>query len=165
MPKLLRNLHVPTPKGNKDPTLSGNYQPIALASTLSKVLEWCIHSPPPQQCCTSGLQFCFKQKMLTTLCTDTVKNIISRYVNDDSSVFACFFDASKAIGLVDYDIFFQRLLDRVLPGYLILFLLSWCENQLMSVKWGESLPAPFTVSNGVHHGGVLSPILLTIIIH
>ena len=32
---------VPISKGNKDPTLSDDYRPVALAPTLSKALEWC----------------------------------------------------------------------------------------------------------------------------
>ena len=43
MPTVLRDcILVPIPKGNKDPTLSDNYRPVALAPTLSKALEWCI---------------------------------------------------------------------------------------------------------------------------
>ena len=33
---------VPIPKGNKDPSSSDNYRPIALAPTVSKAIEWCI---------------------------------------------------------------------------------------------------------------------------
>ena len=50
---------------------------------------------------TSGLQFGFKQKMSTTLCTGAVKNIVSRYWHENSAVFACFLDASKAFDLVN----------------------------------------------------------------
>jgi len=61
MPKLLRDcILVPIPKGNKDPTVSDNYHPIALASTLSKALEWCILLSYSDHFHTSGLQFGFK---------------------------------------------------------------------------------------------------------
>ncbi len=43
-----------------------------------------------------GLQFGFKSKMSTSLCTGTVKNVVSRYIHEGSSVLACFLDASKA---------------------------------------------------------------------
>ena len=44
MPPLLRDsILVPVPKSNKDTSVSSNYRPIALSSTLSKVLEWPIH--------------------------------------------------------------------------------------------------------------------------
>ena len=43
MPALLRDsIFVPVPKSNKDASVSHNYRPIALSSTLSKVLEWLI---------------------------------------------------------------------------------------------------------------------------
>ena len=165
MPEQLRNcVLLPIPKGNKDQALSDSYRPIALASTLSKALEWCILLSYPQSFLSSGLQFGFKPKMSTSLCTGTVKNVISRYMHGGSPVFACFLDASKAFDLVDHKILFQRLLDRDLPSHLIRFLLSWYKNQSMSVKWGESFSAPFSVSNGVRQGGVLSPILFTLYI-
>lgn len=165
MPQQLRNcVLLPIPKGNKDQALSESYRPIALASTLSKALEWCILLSYPQLFFTSGLQFGFKPKMSTSLCTGTVKCVISRYMHGGSSVFACFLDASKAFDLVNHEILFQRLIDRDLPNHLTRFLLSWYKNQSMSVKWGESLSEPFSVSNGVRQGGVLSPILFTMYI-
>ena len=97
MPEQLRNcVLLPIPKGNKDQALSDSYRPIALASTLSKALEWCILLSYPQSFLSSGLQFGFKPKMSTSLCTGTVKNVISRYMHGGSPVFACFLDASKA---------------------------------------------------------------------
>ena len=39
MPKCLRdNVIIPIPKGQKDASLTDNYRPIALASSLSKIL-------------------------------------------------------------------------------------------------------------------------------
>ena len=103
MPEQLRNcVLLPIPKGNKDQALSDSYRPIALASTLSKALEWCILLSYPQSFLTSGLQFGFKPKMSTSLCTGTVKNVISRYMHGSSPVFACFLDASKAFDLVNH---------------------------------------------------------------
>jgi len=105
MPELLRDcMLVPIPKGNKDPTISDNYRPIALVSTLSKALEWCILLSYPDHFCTSSLQFGFKKKMSTSLCSGTVKNVISRYVHEGSAVYACFLDVSKAFYLVSHEI-------------------------------------------------------------
>ena len=43
MPKAFCDAMVqPIPKGSKDPSQSANYRGIALASSLSKVLEWSI---------------------------------------------------------------------------------------------------------------------------
>ena len=165
MPKPIRDCTiVPIPKGNKDPRVSDNYCPIALAPTLSKTFEWCILLSYPDHFLTSGLQFGFKQKMSTTLCTGAVKNIVSRYLHENSAVFACFLDASKAFDLVNHKILFERLFDRKLPAHLIRFFLSWYKEQRMCVRWGNTSSDSFPVSNGVRQGGVLSPILFTIYI-
>ena len=104
MPEQLRNcVLVPIPKGSKDTTISDNYRPIALAPTLSKALEWCILLLFSDQFQTSGLQFGFKSKMSTSLCSGTLKNVVSRYMHEDSPVYACFLDATKAFDLVNHN--------------------------------------------------------------
>jgi len=51
MPELLRDcILVPIPKGNKDPSVSDNYRPIALASTLSKALGIYASTSPILNC-------------------------------------------------------------------------------------------------------------------
>ena len=164
MPEQLRNcILVPIPKANKDPANSDSYRPISLASSLSKALEWCIiRRQYPEYFPTSGLQFGFKEIMSTTLCTGTVKNIISRYMHEGSSVFACFLDASKAFDLVNHEILFNRLLERNFPVHFTRFFLTWYKDQRMCVK--NAFSDSFPISNGVRQGGVhvLSPILFTI---
>lgn len=61
MPAALRDcILVPIPKGNKDPTSSDNYRPVALAPALSKALEWsillCILITSPPQICSLALR-------------------------------------------------------------------------------------------------------------
>ena len=141
-----------------------SYRPISLASALSKALEWCILLQYPEYFTTSGLQFGFKERMSTTLCTGTVKNVISRYMHEGSSVFACFLDASKAFDLVNHEILFNRLLERNFPVHLTRFFLTWYKDQRMCVRWKNAFSDSFPISNGVRQGGVLSPILFTIYI-
>ena len=90
----------PLLKGNKNPLCSDSYRPIALASCISKVLEILIIHKYSSFLQSSHLQFGFKSGSSTSLCTGTVKNIISRYTNRGSSVLGCFLDASKAFDLV-----------------------------------------------------------------
>ena len=158
MPSALRNcILVPIHKGSKDITSSDNYRPVALAPSLSKALEWCI-----LLFVYSDLQFGFKKKHSTTLCTGLIKNVVSRYVYNGSPVFGCFLDASKAFDRVNHDVLFTKLAERDLPPALTCFLLSWYKSQSMHVRWNTSTSPPFSVTNGVRQGGVLSPILFTI---
>ncbi len=69
MPRDLRGcILVPIPKPYKDPTISDNYRPDALAPTLSKALEWSILLAFPQYCTTSDFQFGYKKGLSTLLC-------------------------------------------------------------------------------------------------
>ena len=155
---------VPIPKGNKDPNSSDNYCPVALVPALSKALEWSILLPYPNHFTTSDLQFGFKKGMSTALCTGFIKNVVSKFVHDGSSVFGCFLDVSKAFDRVNHDILFSKLMERGILGPPILnhFLLSWYKSQRMQVRRNATLSPASSVSNGVRLGGVLSPILFTI---
>ena len=65
----------------------------------------------------------------TTLCTGTVKNIISNYIHNGSPVLGCL------VKLVNHGILFQKLYDRGLSQTVILFLSSWYITQQTSVRW------------------------------
>ena len=119
MPAAFRDATIqPIPKGFKDPSVSSNYRGIALASSLSKVLEWSILLSWSQFFSTSELQFGFKSGFSTTLCTGV---IINRYLNRGSKVYARLIDTSKAFDLVDHtgSILFDKLLERNMPKPLV----------------------------------------------
>ena len=141
-------------KAKKDPSKSLNYRPITLSSSFSKILERLILSNYQSFLTTSSLQFGLKTGSSTTLCSATVKNIISCYTHNGSSVLGCFLDASKAFDLVDHDILFRILLERGLPSVIVRFLLSWYSTQKMQVCWGSCLSDSFLVSNGVRQGSI-----------
>ena len=149
---------VPLPKKNKDITCSQNSRPIALASTLSKILEHLICTKFAAFLSSSPLQFGFKAGSSTTLCTGMVKNVVSRYINNGSCVLGCFLDASKAFDLVNHDILFHKLSVRGLLSVSCLHGIS----QQMKVRWDHSLSESFHVSNDVRQGGVLSPVLFAV---
>ena len=82
MPKSLKDcILVPIPKFLKDPSLSDNYRPIALAPSLSKITERCILLQFSSCFCTSVLQLGFKSGYSTDLCTGLLKNVVSSYIN------------------------------------------------------------------------------------
>ena len=155
-------LIVPIPKGHKDPSVSDNYRSIALAPSLSKILEWVILSQFSEFFLTSDLQFGFKKGMSTSLCTGFVKCVVAQYLTNDSPVYGCFLDLSKAFDLVDHNLLFRRLLDRSLPLPIVRLLMTWYRDQNMRVRWNRTFSDSFSVSNGVRQGGVLSPILFTV---
>ena len=75
--------------------------------------------------------------MTTTLCTGAVKNIVSRYLHENSAVFTCFLDASKAFDLVNHKILFERLFDRKLPAHLFFLIFIMVQGAAHVCKVGE----------------------------
>ena len=165
IPDSLRDcILVPIPKPGKNLSSSDSYCPIALAPTLSKVFEWCLLFNFQSCFVTSPLQFGFKPGFSADLCTGLLKNIIYDYIENDTLVFGCFLDASKAFDRVNHTILFEKLLHRDLPLPVARLLLSWYTHQELKVRWSSSFSKPFHISNRVLQGGVLSPILFTLYI-
>ena len=100
--------------------------------------------------------------MSTSLCTGVVKNVISRYIHNGSSVLGCFLDASKAFDMVDHGKLFHKLLERGLPPPILRFISCWYQSQQMRVKWASAPSDGFGVSNGVRQGSVLSLVLFAV---
>ena len=136
-----------------------NYRPIALASVISKVLEIVLLEHLSPYIFTSDNQFGFKRKHSTDFCIYALKEAVEAYKRQNSSVLAGFIDASKAFDRVNHYKLFYKLSQRGVPGSLIRILAYWYANQSMQVKWGNRVPTPFCVGNGVRQGGLLSPAL------
>ena len=111
-------------------------------------------------------QFGFKPSLSTTLCTGVVKGTVSQYLSCGSNVYGCLIDASKAFDTLDHSLL-EKLKHKKLPVfiyYTLFYLLTWYHTQLVQVCWNAALSQPFSVSQGVQQGGVLSPILLSLYI-
>ena len=141
-----------------------NYRPIALVTAASKIFELCLSVILEDYLITHDQQFGFKRKHSTDLCIFTVKSVTKYYTKENSPVYTCFLDASKAFDKINHYILFRKLLDRKTPIVLVRILLFWYTNQTMCVKWGSCISRYFYVSNGVRQGGILSPKLYSVYI-
>ena len=138
---------------------SDNYRPIALASVMSKVLEAVLLGRLERFVLSTDNQFGFKQKHSTDLCIFALKEILEKYNRQNSTLFMCFIDASKAFDRVNHEKMFLKLSRSGVPSFLIRILVYWYSHQTMRVRWGNVISAPFCVTNGVRQGGILSPVL------
>jgi hypothetical protein len=160
---LLLSTIIPIPKGKScNVTDSSNYRGIALSSILGKVFDKIVISRYGDLLSSSDLQFGFKAGRSTNMCTMVLKETISYYINNGSTVFCTMLDVTKAFDRVEYCRLFRLLLARNLPPVIIRFLLDMYTRHISSVCWNGVASSILSVRNGVKQGGVLSPILFCV---
>jgi hypothetical protein len=154
---------VPLPKGhNANLSDSTNYRGIALSSIFGKIFDHVILLRCSNNLCSCDLQFGFRPKRSTDMCTMLLKETIAYYLSSNSSVYCIMLDATKAFDRVNYSKLFRELITRRLPFVYIRFLLYLYTNHVASVFWNGTRSADFPVLNGVRQGGVVSPILFCV---
>ena len=57
----------------------------------------------------------------TLLATTIFKEIVNTFLEDDSVVYACFLDLSKAFERIDHSILIRKLLRDKVPSYIVIF--------------------------------------------
>ena len=127
---------IPLVKDKKESLQSSdNYRPIALTSTLSKVLETIILERYKAKLESSPHQFGYKPKHGTELSIFVLKQVIEYYQAHSSPVFLCFMDLSKAFDRVDHVTLFKKLQNHDLPSQVIRLLKNWYATQKFYVRW------------------------------
>ena len=102
---------IPILKGrNFNSSDSTNNRGIAISSIYGNIFDQIICSH--YKLCTSDLQFGFKRHHSTNMCTMVLKEAISYYVNNGSSVIGTLLDATKAFYRVKYVKLFELLMVR-----------------------------------------------------
>jgi len=160
---MLQSTIIPIPKGkNKSLNNSNNYRGIALSSIIGKVFDRIILTNHWSILSSSDMQFGFKPKHSTTQCTMVINEVIQYYSNNDSNIYVCMLDATKAFDRVEYTKLFKLMLSKGICFLVARVLAGLYTNQTCNVKWANNFSKSFLVSNGVKQGGILSPILFAI---
>ena len=148
------------PKDNRKSVCdSSNYRGIALCSSLGKLLDIIMLHRYRDLLQTSDMQYAYKQKHSTAICSLVVKEVINYYLNNDSEVFSSCVDASKAFDRVQHDQLFDILIERKVPAIAIRALKDMYTRQQMRTVWNGHHSEKFHTANGVRQGGIISPVL------
>ena len=98
------------------------------------------------------------------MCTLVYKEVISPNVNNNTSVYNCLLDASKAFDRVHMGKLFSILLNKDIPTIVVRLYFDSYSRQKARVGWNNIMSEYFSVSNGVKQGGVLSSMLFRLYI-
>ena len=94
---LLSSAIISIPKDSRgDMSRSDNYRGLALCNSICKLFDIIPMKKCSDVLCTSDQQFAFKANHSTTLCTGILMETATHFVNNNSCVYSCFLDASKA---------------------------------------------------------------------
>ena len=70
------------------------------------------------------MQFAYKAKHSTQLCTMVYLETLYHYVNNGSNVYGCLLDASKEFDRIHYGKLLSMLLSKQVPAFIIRYLLD-----------------------------------------
>ena len=134
-PDFMKTALVPIIKNKTgDTSDKNNYRPIDLVTAASKIFEICILELLEMYLITHDHQFGFKSEHSTDMCIFTVKSIIKYYTRQNSPVYNCFLDASKAFDRINHWTLFKKLIDCNVPLLIVRILVFWYQMQLVCVK-------------------------------
>ncbi len=152
----------PLHKGG-DRTDADNYRPISVLSTVSKLLERCIHDQlygyltgrnllSEQQ---SGFQ---KGHSITTCLVDFLDKIY-REVNEGGACGVLFLDLSKAFDTVAHDVLLLKLRHLGMKLSVVNWFASYLDNRSQCCRVDGHLSSPQRMNSGVPQASILGPLL------
>lgn len=143
---------------------SDNYRSIALSSIILKIFDWVIIILFDTSFSVDELQFSYQKDCSTTMCTWLVLETVDYFLRNETEIFSCFLDMRKAFDMVKHSVLFKKLHDRNLSPIFTRLLLVMYLSQTANVRWDSKLSNPFSITNGVKQGAVLSAILFCVYI-
>ena len=142
-----------------------NYRSIAISSLVLKIFDWVIILLYGERLNLDELQFSYQPNCSTNMCTWMAVETIDYFVRNESELFTCAMDMSKAFDKVKRSLLFQKLLIKGFPVSCIRLLLIMYKEQVANIRWNSSLSQSFPISNGVKQGAVLSAILFCVYVN
>ena len=135
--------------------MSKNYRSVCITSVILKQNDWIIISLFSDNIGFHDLQLAYQSGISANMCTWAVTETISYFLKNDSEVFGCSMDKSKAFDLCKFSILFRKMFHRISHIFLHVITFMYV-NQFSNVHFSSEVSSSFTISNGVGQGKILA---------
>ena len=158
---------VPIQKGGKADSCA-NYRPIALLSSISKILEKIVSLKLVNHLEIDKLkypkQFGFQRNKNTKQNLLNVVNFISKAINEGQFCIGIFLDLRKAFDVCNHKILFKKLINKGILGKSLDWFKSYLTGRRQVVAVNGYKSSPESIDMSVIQGSILGPILFLVYI-
>ena len=148
---------------------TGNYRPISLLSSLSKILERLIFIRTTKflkaHDTFTKYQFGFRQKHSTIHALLSFVNKVAHSIDDHSHLIGIFLDFSKAFDTINHDILLDKLSYYGIRGIALEWFRSYLQNRKQYVYLNDHISSLKEINCGVPQGSILGPLLFIVYIN
>ena len=109
---------------------SENYREIMLSANLYKLLEYCLLPMLKRYVSLSPYQYGYRKNTSNVLATAVFKEVLHKYNDANSTVYACFLDMSKGFR-TDKSLYFEGVPDFIIKLFEHIF-----SNTCIAVRYG-----------------------------
>lgn len=152
------------PKPGKDPTLPASYRPIALLSSISKILEKIILRDLQTQIRDKIIpeQAAFRREHSTTQQLVKLVDLLTSNINSHICTATVFLDIEKAFDRVWHEGLLYKMTKMNISPNITKIIQSFLQNRTFSAKIDGAKSSPRSILAGVPQGSCLAPTLYLI---
>ena len=149
-----------------NPELFGNYRPVSILPSMSKVFERVIHDQLYEYFSSNKMfydnQYGFRNGHSTELAAIEILDRIIRAMDRKEIPINVFLDLSKAFDTLDHNVLIKKLEYYGVSGTSLNLMLNYLTNRRQYVLFGETTSDMLTIQTGVPQGSILGPLLFII---
>ena len=136
--------------------ISKNYRSVCITSLILKLVDWITINLFGDSLGFHKLQFAYQGGVSSVMCTWAVIETVDYFLRQDSDVFGCSMDKSKAFDLTKFSLLFQKMFSARLSRIFLRLIIFVYVNQFCNVRWNNQTSSSFVIKNGVGQGKILA---------